>query len=167
MKNSKSIIITLAIVAFLALVVIVFSVNNNQNNEEVPGDENYTKLELKHMTEDDIEEPKDGKLNVYFFWGSGCPHCEKLMQALNDGVKTYGKYYNLYTLEVWENDSNYSLMKKVAKHFGDDKDLGLPYIIIGDQRFSGFMYSDKDDIEKAIVDEYNSKPQFNIFDELY
>lgn len=119
------------------------------------------------MTEGDIEKPKDGKLNVYFFWGSGCPHCEKLISALNESVKTHNKYYNLYTLEVWENDDNYALMKKVATHFGDEKDLGLPYLIIGNQRFSGFMYSDKEEIENAIISEYNKSPQYNVFDELY
>ena len=42
------------------------------------------------------EEVEEGKVNIYFFFGDGCPHCAKEERFFNDLKKEYGDYYNLY-----------------------------------------------------------------------
>ena len=42
-------------------------------------------------------------INIYFFWGNGCPHCEKEKIFLE---KIKNKYSNVvvYDFEVWKNN---------------------------------------------------------------
>lgn len=165
MKN-KGIIITIGIVLFVIACVVVFSLNNDENNGGGNDPVTYEPHVLTRMSETDIKEPKDGKLNVYLFWGDGCPHCKKLVAGLNKSINEYGKYYDLYTFEVWDNDRNYYLMQQVGEHFKEEE-IGLPYLIIGDQTFSGYMSSYDEEIQKAIKEEYNETKKYNVFDELY
>jgi thiol-disulfide isomerase/thioredoxin len=52
------------------------------------------------------EEP--GSLNVYFFWGDGCPHCAEEEPFLESLEKKYPQV-NVVDYEVWYN-------KKIRKY---------------------------------------------------
>ncbi len=76
------------------------------------------------------------KVNLYLFWGNGCPHCkdEKVyLEQLKD------KYpgLNIYEYEVWYNQDNQQLLKNVAKLL-NAKIEGVPFTVIGNNTFSGF-----------------------------
>jgi glutaredoxin len=86
------------------------------------------------------------KVQVYIFRGEGCPHCEEALEfldALSDEEKAK---FDLNQYEVWNDTSNASLMKSVASALGETAS-GVPYIVIGEQSFSGY----DDEIGESIV----------------
>ena len=96
------------------------------------------------------EKTEDEKINIYFFFGDGCPHCaneEKFLEFLED---KYGDYYNLYTYETWYNSDNLSLMKKVKEIMGDNVNNAVPYTIIGDTSYLGYNDSVGEKIEGKV-----------------
>ncbi len=86
------------------------------------------------------------KLNIYLFWGEGCPNCEKEKEYLKTLNK---KDVNIYSFEVWYNEKNYILMEKVASYFNEEV-KGVPYTIIGDETFTGYSNTIKDKMNKKI-----------------
>lgn len=78
---------------------------------------------------------KENNLNIYLFYGDGCPHCAELEEYLNDYLKD--KNITLHKYEVWyneENQKNYTEVHKILK----DKSNGIPYLIIGNNTVVGF-----------------------------
>lgn len=75
-------------------------------------------------------------LNLYFFYGDGCPHCEKEMEFLE---QIQGKYPNLEikSFEVYHNKENALLLKKVGSFLSADIG-GVPFSVIGDEYFVGY-----------------------------
>ena len=75
-------------------------------------------------------------VNIYLFWGDGCPHCaaeEKYLESYmeeNTNVK-------LYKYEVWYNSKNQKYLKEVQEKL-NNKESGVPYTIIGDKVIVGF-----------------------------
>ena len=126
--------------------------NNNQTSQT-----NSITEENKILTDVKIENiiKENNKVNIYFFWGKGCPHCAKEFEFLESIKETYGNYYNLYTFETWYNDENKKLVYTFAENMGD-KLTGVPYTIIGNKSFSGFDEKYKNDFIIAIENQYNS-----------
>ncbi len=93
----------------------------------------------KDVVKDVVDvEQQDDKVNIYFFYGSGCAHCakeEKFLKALKD---RYGDRINVYKYETWYNDDNLELMKKAKIVMKDDVNIAVPYTIIGDNSFNGY-----------------------------
>ncbi len=75
-------------------------------------------------------------LNVYFFWGDGCPHCEKEKPFL-EKLESENENIKVYRYEVWKNRKNLDLMVKVGKELKLDIS-GVPVTIIGDEAFVGY-----------------------------
>ncbi len=152
-KESKLIIICICIIAvvLIALIGIAYLQRGNVTRT------------LKKQTTSDIKYDKE-KLNIYFFWGDGCEHCEALISFLNSLTEDYDKYFDLYTLEVWYNEDNNKLMTELTEELGKEV-KGIPCLIIGDQVFSGFSEDMKEDIKKAIKKEYKENPQYDVYKE--
>lgn len=113
-------------------------------------EEEEISLNLENITR------KDGKVNIYFFYGKGCPHCEEEFKFLESIKEEYGKYYQLYTFETWYNKDN----AKNAQVFGEkmnDKVTGVPYTIIGSKSFLGFGEKSKKSFIEAIIAEHNQR----------
>lgn len=90
--------------------------------------------------------PAREKINFYVFYGNGCPHCEDLLSYITelDNDKNYNYMYNVVKYETWYNSENAALMQKVFNYFGvmDEKQMGVPLYIIGDEYFTGFPNPD-------------------------
>ena len=109
------------------------------------------------------------QVTIYLFRGNGCEHCENFLNYLSSIIDNYGKYFKLRSYEVWNNDDNQELMNKVGEYFNYDvtsKEFGVPFIIIGEETFSGFTDSKKTTILNAITEEYNANSKFDILEEL-
>lgn len=102
------------------------------------------------------------KINIYFFHGDGCPHCEDATKFFESIKDEYEKYYNLVKYEVWKDQENSALMEKVRRRLGDDLNGGVPYIVIGKNSFSGFDNSVGEQIKQAIEDEYNKSKRYDV-----
>ena len=106
------------------------------------------------------EESKE--VNLYFFRGEGCPHCEEAEEWFKSIEEEYGDYFKVVDYETWYNQENAELMQKVAKARGEEAQ-GVPYIIIGNQSWNGFTESYtgemiakiKSEFEKDVKDRYD------------
>ncbi len=69
-------------------------------------------------------------VDMAFFWGTGCPHCEKAMPFLD---KLEQKYPNLtiHKFETWHNPDNVRALEKIAKAYNTPI-TAVPAFIIGD-----------------------------------
>lgn len=116
--------------------------SNNNINEETKSTQNQN-INLENVTRD------NNKVNIYFFWGSTCPHCKEEFAFFDEIEEEYGKYYNLYTFEVWQNYDNKTIMNAFASALNEEA-KGVPYTIVGDVSFTGFGDVTKEKIIDAI-----------------
>lgn len=116
----------------------------NENDAEITEESNTTNLD--YITKE------EGKVNIYFFWGDGCPHCESEFAFFDSIESEYGDYYNLYTFETWKNEKNAELLK-IFSDAMEVESRGVPYTIIGEEVFTGFSESMESDFINAIVEE--------------
>lgn len=100
------------------------------------------------------------KVNIYFFWGDGCPHCEQGFEFLDSIKDEYGKYFVLHKFEVWKNEENAKILEKFASKMGDEIS-GVPYIVIGERSFKGFSDNHKEAIKAAIKEQY--KDSYDVY----
>ena len=136
MKYIKYLVVLLAI--FLVLPFGVFA-----------EDENNTTSESETTVSND-----DKKVNLYLFRGEGCPHCAEAEEWFDSIKGKYGDYFKVVDYEVWNDEDNAKLMKKVAKLRNEDVS-GVPYIIIGDKSWNGFDESYEDEMIKQIKSVYS------------
>lgn len=92
-------------------------------------------------------------LNIYLFWGDGCPHCAKEKTFLAEILPKYPEA-KLYDFEIYRDQNNISLMQKASDKLNANAS-GVPFLIIGDKDFIGFSdgSTDKeieDQIQKCI-----------------
>ena len=90
------------------------------------------------------------EVNIYFFWGSGCPHCAAEKPFLE---KLKSKYPTLQvqSYEIWYNESNRTLLTEAGNKL-NTQISGVPFTVIGEQTFSGY-HSDQttgNEIEKVL-----------------
>lgn len=109
----------------------------------------------------------DEKINIYLFRGKGCTVCRKFVTFLAENIEEYGKYFNLVAFEVYYDVDNSKLMSEVSNFFGEEAE-GVPYIVIGDEYFPGFIDSEdyESSIKTAIKKLYDSKDRYDVFEEL-
>ena len=123
--------------------------SENQKISKTDEEQNNIDIVLNDVTYD------SNKINIYLFWGDGCPHCEKEKEYFENISKEYGKYYNLHTYEVWYNTENQKIFEQFANKMKDDVS-GVPYTIIGNKSFKGFNEKMKDDIIKTITEQHQN-----------
>ncbi len=98
-------------------------------------------------------------VNIYLFYGDGCPHCAALEEYLNNEYSS-DKNVMVYKYEVWNNKENQELWKKVENITGEEA-KGVPYFVIGDEIYQGYSagstWEKKVDraIKKAKKNDYN------------
>lgn len=117
---------------------------------------------IKDMNKNDIKFETE-KINVYMFWGNGCPHCDAMKSFLDNLDDSYKNKFNLYTFEVWYNVENASLLG-LFSNFLNDNPKYVPYLIIGKRVFAGYSESMNDDIKDAINNNFIEK--YDIYEEL-
>ncbi len=83
-----------------------------------------------------IEISAQKKVEIYFFWGQGCPHCAKERSFLQE-LKLKYPQLEVKEFEVYYNQENLEFFKKVAQAYGFEA-LGVPATFIGEQVIVGF-----------------------------
>lgn len=174
-KTKKRIILSLISVIIIILSVILYFMSSSMNQVKTHQEENkqnqiskntQTNIEFSKMTEKDIKSSKN-KVNVYVFWGDGCPHCKHLAQFFDSNKSELKDKMNLYTFEVWKDSTNLKFMKDFGKFLGETPQ-GVPYMIIGNKTFSGFAESDektKDEIINLIKQGYQNSSKIDKYQE--
>src|SRR5699024_2011339 len=49
-------------------------------------------------------ESENDPVNIYFFYGDGCPHCAEAEEFFDSIEDEYGDMYNIVFYETWSND---------------------------------------------------------------
>ena len=80
-----------------------------------------------------LKEEEENKINIYFFYGDGCPHCKKEEQFLNDLMEKYGEYINIYRYETWYNSDNKKKMLDCKEILNEQNGASVPFTIIGSE----------------------------------
>ncbi|MEG2351343.1 MAG: hypothetical protein RSA10_03445 [Bacilli bacterium] len=93
------------------------------------------------------------EVNVYLFYGDGCPHC----RAEKEYLDTIKDKYNLkiYEYEVWYNKDNQNTLNMVADYLKVEV-TGVPFTVINNTAISG--YSEATSIDRI---NYNIKQASN------
>lgn len=132
----------------------------------------YTSMNLEESLNDEEITPKfskytenDKQIIIYLFRGKGCSFCKSFLNYLNGIVNEYGEYFKLVSYDVWSDSKNSTLMMEVSNFLGEPAE-GVPYIIIGDKVFPGYIDSFNESIETAIMDLYKSKNRYDVFEEM-
>lgn len=117
------------------------------------------------------------QVNLYLFWGDGCPHCEAEQNYLEE-LEDEFRNLKITKYEVWYNSENNQFMKQIAAETNESL-TGVPVTIIGQTIITGFSEPTKQQIRRAInyysenkhedmvkqIKEGNYEPSENISDE--
>ncbi len=87
------------------------------------------------------------KINLYLFWGEGCPHCKKEKEFLQKLVQT-NEDVQLHDFEVYKNPENQIKLQEAAKKLNTEVN-GVPFLVIGDKYIVG--YANDETTGKEIV----------------
>ena len=87
-------------------------------------------------------------VDMYIFYGKGCPHCSRLITFL-DGIKDNYPMLNIIEKETYSDNENRKLFSKMVKAF-DTNIKGVPTTFIDDRVIVGFSNSIKTQLEQEI-----------------
>ena len=133
-------------------------------------DYNITNLE-EALTEEEIEhnlskyKENDKQAVIYLFRGKGCHFCQNFLTYLNSIVDEYGDKFKVVSFEVWNDPTNASLLEATAEYF-DEKEYGVPFIVIGGKYFPGYAEAYNKDIISAIEKEYDASEKYDLIEAL-
>ena len=151
MKKNRIIAIAIltASIALIGAAMIGYMVNTTKV-EHVEGTQlAYIK---KEASLSDIKK-EDGVVNIYMFWGNGCPHCEAQWENIEAIREEYPNDFKVYGFELWYHSDNTNILNAFAEAVGDEPVDAVPYTIIGDKSYSGAMT--KEELVRAIKNNKN------------
>ena len=90
------------------------------------------------------------EINVYLFYGDGCPHCEAEEEFFDGYLKEYTDV-KLHTYEVWYSKENQTKFDKVQTIL-DQPASGVPYLVVGTNVIAGFA---ENSTEEKIISTIN------------
>ena len=107
MKKFIVIIVILLAISLTGIVVLSSKKDKQENNDSKNISYESKLTDIKF----------NDKVNIYLFYGKGCPHCEALFTYFESIKSKYSKYYNLYAFEVWYNEDNGKTMDYFLEKF--------------------------------------------------
>lgn len=76
-------------------------------------------------------------LNIYLFYGQGCPHCSKEEVFSQDLTQQYSNL-KLYTFEVYNHSDNMKVLQAIGQELKLDTS-GVPMVFVGNQHMVGYL----------------------------
>ncbi len=83
-------------------------------------------------------------LDLYVFWGEGCPHCEEQKPFLADLAARHSGL-TIHSHEIWQTDTHHALFRTLARFHGVEAGA-VPTVFVGGRAFVG----DAPEIRRAI-----------------
>ncbi len=87
-------------------------------------------------------------VNIYFFWGNGCPHCAEEEPFLESLAKTYDRV-KIVDYEVWYNQDNQKILSDFSAALGFEPS-GVPVTVIGERYWIGYSEEYGKEMESAL-----------------
>jgi thiol-disulfide isomerase/thioredoxin len=76
-------------------------------------------------------------VNLYLFYGDGCPHCAKEREFLTQLKEDYGDQININEYEIYYDQDNSNLFNQIASEFGIEVG-GVPFLVVADKYLVGY-----------------------------
>lgn len=103
------------------------------------------------------------KVKVYLFRGEGCPHCQDFITYFIDVFKDYEDYFEIVSYEAWKDTNNQKLMYAVKKIVGEEENVAVPFIVVGnDYHLLGFGSDSGEKIIDEALKAYQDKKYTDI-----
>ena len=99
-------------------------------------------------------------VNIYFFWGEGCPHCAAEKPFLEALVEKYAPDVQLNSYEIYYIEENRALFLEFGQALGFEP-RGVPTTVVGDQYWIGFREEFKNEIELAVQSSLEKRHETN------
>ena len=96
-----------------------------------------------------------GKVNIYVFYGNGCPHCADLEEYVKNTLRKDSRVKDMFEViyyETWYDSTNQQFLTQVANYMNMEI-KGVPFVLIGDQYFSGYGSTMNEEIVSTIQKE--------------
>lgn len=93
-------------------------------------------LALMPVDQAQAQDPTRHPVDIYFFWGDGCPHCAKAKPFL-EGLAAANPQVILHSYEIYYSPENQALFGQMAAAFGFEPH-GVPTIFIGERYWEGY-----------------------------
>ena len=154
--------LVLSLLVLFPLKVLAFTELEDYNTLNL---EDTLKEESIDLEFDNYEETDD-QITIYLFRGKGCGYCRAFLTFLNSITEEYGKYFKLVSFETWNDTQNKDLLNETSTFLGESINYAVPYIIIGEKTFNGYTSDWDEDIKDAIMDQYESKDRYDVFEEM-
>ena len=97
-------------------------------------------------------------VNLYLFYGDGCPHCAEEKKFIDEYLKTE-KSAKLIKYEVWHSEDNRKTWVKIQDKLNNHEN-GVPYLIIGDEVIVGYLDGVTDENIKKYVNKYKNDKKY-------
>jgi cytochrome c biogenesis protein CcdA/glutaredoxin len=78
---------------------------------------------------------QENEICVYYFYGTGCPHCSNVKPVLDQLEQDYPNL-NVHRLEIYHNKTNYDLFNQYCSEYEIER-RGVPFVAIDDKYFMG------------------------------
>jgi thiol-disulfide isomerase/thioredoxin len=97
----------------------------------------FLPLSFQKISAEELETDQRKTVNVYFFWGTGCPHCADEKPFLEKLAEKYPQV-EIKSYEVWGSKKNRDLLKEFGERL-DANISGVPFTVVGEEYVSGWM----------------------------
>lgn len=167
LMKKKVLIISGGLALAAAAVFAAFCIVNFNKVEETPEENKGTnqpvvKRDIAYVNKDaetsDITKV-DGIVNVYVFWGNGCPHCKAEWEYIESIRKEHANDFQAFGFEVWYDHDNRTMMETFADAMRVGKVNSVPFTIIGKKTFDATVKGDE--FLKAV--EEAKKSNFDVY----
>ena len=146
MKKKRMLIISVIILIFIIFFTLII-LSNKMNEKRI-----NLSITMNSKISDIVYD--ENKINIYMFWGEGCPHCEEEWKFLKRIAPKYYENINVYGFEVWNHVANVKIMEEFKNKLGITEDIGIPFTVIGDKYFIGYDESYDKEIINEIKNNY-------------
>ena len=97
-------------------------------------------------------------VNLYLFYGDGCPHCAEEEKFIEEYLETE-KSAKLIKYEVWHSEENRKTWVKIQDKLNNHEN-GVPYLIIGDEVIVGYLDGVTNENIKKYVNKYKNDKKY-------
>ena len=107
-------------------------------------------------------------VNMYVFYGDGCPHCAELEEYIKSNLKKDARvkdFINVVYYETWYDTTNQQFLSAVGQEL-EVSVRGVPFIVIGSDYFEGYGSQMNDSIIAKLTENKDNAKYVDVVDKV-